>query len=78
MNKYGYEVINCSKLDISFIKQLNLERFSGKKVVIQVKNTKHIDKKALLFIKNNYNIDVKISVIGPYEDALRYRRLLRG
>ena len=70
MNKYGYEVINCSKLDISFIKQLNLERFNGKKVVIQVKNTKYIDKKALLYIKNNYNLDVKISVIGPYEDTL--------
>lgn len=70
MNKYGYEVINCPKLDISFIKQLNLERFNGKKIVIQVKNTKYIDKKALLYIKNNYNVDVKISVIGPYEDAL--------
>ncbi|MEE3343750.1 MAG: transglutaminase domain-containing protein [Bacilli bacterium] len=68
MNKYGYEVISCSKLDIQFIKKLNINNYKNKKLVIQVKNTKCIDKTALLYLKNNYNIDIKISIIGPYDD----------
>ena len=44
MIKYGYEVIPCSKLDINFINQLNIKNYRNKKLVIQVKNTKYIEK----------------------------------
>ena len=69
MNKYGYEVICCSKLSQQFIEQLNINFYRNKKLAIQVKNTKYIDKQALLYLKdlkNKYNLDIKVSVIGPY------------
>lgn len=66
MIKYGYEVIQCVKLDVQFIKELNIDNYRNKKLVIQVLNTSYIDKNALLELKK-YNIDVKISVIGPYD-----------
>ena len=68
MIKYGYEVIPCSKLDINFINQLNVNNYRNKKLVLQVKNTKCIDKEALSYLKNTLNMDIKISVIGPYSD----------
>ena len=72
MTKYGYDIIQCEKLDKNFIDKLNIYNYSnGKKLAIQVRNTKNIDKNVLKIlddIKNNYNIDVKISVIGPYND----------
>lgn len=71
MNNYGYEVINCSKLDNQFIKKINTSNYQNKrkKLVIQVKNTQNIDKKSLLYlntIKNKYNLDIKISILEPY------------
>ena len=68
MIKYGYEVIPCSKLDINYINQLNVNNYRNKKLVIQVKNTKCIDKEALRYLKNTLNMDIKISVIGSYSD----------
>lgn len=71
MNKYGYEVIVCSRLDKQFIDSINISRYSDRrtKLAIQVTNTKHIDKSSLLYLKNlkdKYNIDLKISVVGPH------------
>ncbi len=72
MNKYGYDIIECKKLDKEFVDKLNIQKYgNNRKLAIRVKNTKYIDKNALKYlesIKNKYNIDIKISVIGPYND----------
>lgn len=71
MNKYGYEVITCDKLNNLFIDRINMNNYSNKKnkLVIQVANTKCIDKDSLQYLNNlqkKYNLDVKISVLGSY------------
>ena len=73
--KYGYEIIYCSKLDISSINQIDeiIQNQStiNKKIAIRVPNTKFIKKEALpelQKLKNKYNLDIKISIIGPYDD----------
>lgn len=72
MIKYGYDIIQCEKLDKDFVDKLDICNYTnGKKLAIQVRNTKSIDKtilKKLNDIKNKYNTDIKISVIGPYND----------
>lgn len=72
MNKYGYDIICCEELNREFIKKISILDYSNekKKLLIQVRNTKYIDKKELLYLKRLkkiYNLDLKISVIGPYK-----------
>lgn len=71
MNNYGYEVILCDKLNNHFIDEINMNDYSNKKkkLLIQVANTKCIDKESLQYLnklQKKYNLDVKISVLGPY------------
>ena len=68
MNKYGYYVVECEKLDADYIETLNLDNYKNKKLVIQVTSTAKIDKDTLLELKNNKDVDIQISVIGPYID----------
>ena len=72
MIKYGYDIIQCEKLDKDFVNKLDIHDYTnGKKLTIQVRNTKNIDKtvlRKLNDIKDKYNADIKISVIGPYND----------
>ena len=72
MIKYGYDIIQCEKLDKDFVDKLDIYNYTnGKKLAIQVRNTKNIDKtvlRKLNDIKDKYNADIKISVIGPYND----------
>lgn len=71
MHKYGCEIILCSKLDNEFIDRLDIKKYSEecKNLVFQVENTRCIDKNTLKYLnslKEKYNIDIKISVVGPY------------
>lgn len=70
MIKYGYEVIQCLKLDKDFVNKINYNKYAnGGTVAIQVLNTKSIDKDALILLDNmskKFNINIKISIIGPY------------
>ena len=72
MIKYGYEVIQCLKLDKDFVNKINYNKYAnGGTVAIQVLNTKSIDKDALILLDNmskKFNINIKISIIGPYYD----------
>ena len=75
MNKYGFEVLSCDRLDYDFISRIDFAGFkkNNSKIVIQVLNTSHIDKRVLKIlssVKNKYNLDIKISVIGPYDERL--------
>ena len=73
MNNFGYDVIFCSKLDKTFCDSIDISKYVNQKnnLVIQVKNTKYIDKNVLLYLKdlkNKYNLNLKISVLGPYNE----------
>lgn len=69
MIKFNHEIIKYEQLGDKEIKQINEyynNRNNNLKLVIQVENTKKIDKKSLYQLNNN----IKISVIGPYTESL--------
>lgn len=73
MTKYGYDIIECDNLTTKFLSQFNLAQYTkdDKKLIIQVKNTKSINLKELekiIRVQQKYNINMQISVIGPYAD----------